>query len=67
MFLILRRPIVWYNLCVKLILPLLLLVCAPLAGLAVETFVLAPSLEPDAEAVTNEFDAENTRFDILIR
>lgn len=51
----------------KLILPLLLLVCAPFAVLAVETFVLAPGLEPDAEAVTNEFDVENTRFDILIR
>ena len=37
----------------KLILTLLLLVCAPFAGLAGETFVLAPSLEPDAEAVTN--------------
>ena len=37
----------------KLILPLLLLVCAPFAGLAVETFVIGPSLEPDAEAVTN--------------
>ena len=53
MFLILRAPIVWYNSSVKLILPLLLLVCAPFAGLAVETFVLGPSLEPDAEAVTN--------------
>ena len=53
MFLILRAPIVWYNSSVKLILPLLLLVCAPFAGLAAETFVLAPSLEPDAEAVTN--------------
>ena len=31
----------------------MLLVCAPFAGLAAETFVLAPSLEPDAEAVTN--------------
>ena len=57
----------WYNSCVKLILPLLLLVCAPFAGLATEAFVLTPSLEPDAEAVTNEFDVENTRFDILIR
>ena len=37
----------------KLILSLLLLVCAPFVGLAVETFVLGPSLEPDAEAVTN--------------
>ena len=37
----------------KLILPLLLLVCAPIVGLTAETFVLAPSLEPDAEAVTN--------------
>lgn len=53
MFLILRRLIVWYNWTVKLILPLLLLICAPFAGLAVETFVLAPSLEPDAEAVKN--------------
>ena len=53
MFLILRAPIVWYNLCVKLILPLLLLVCAPFAGLAVETFVIGPSLAPDVEAVTN--------------
>ena len=53
MFLILRRPIVWYNWTVKLILPLLLLVCAPIVGLAAETFALAPSLEPDAEAVTN--------------
>ena len=53
MFLILRRPIVWYNWTVKLILPLLLLVCAPIVGLAAETFVLAPNLEPDAEAVTN--------------
>jgi len=67
MFLIQARPIVWYNSSVKLILPLLLLVCAPLAGLAAETFVLAPSLEPDAEAVTNEIDAGNTRFDITIR
>ena len=33
----------------KLILPLLLLFCVPFAGLAGETFVLAPSLEPDAE------------------
>ena len=32
---------------------MLLLVCAPFAGLAVETFVLGPGLEPDAEAVTN--------------
>ena len=64
---ILRAPIVWYNSCVKMILPFILLVCAPFAGLAAETFVLAPSLEPDAEAVTNEFDVENTRFDILIR
>ena len=54
MFLILRTPNVWYNSGVKPILPLLLLlVCAPLAGLAAETFVLAPSLQPDAEAVTN--------------
>ena len=53
MFLILRRPIVWYNWTVKLILPLLLLVCAPIVGLAAETFALAPNLEPDAEAVTN--------------
>ena len=67
MFLILRAPIVWYNWTVKLILPLLLLICAPFAGVAGETFVLTPSLEPDAEAVTNEFDVENTRFDILIR
>ena len=67
MFLILRRPIVWYNSGVKLILTLLMLVCAPIVGLAAETFVLAPNLEPDAEAVTNEFDAENTRFDIMIR
>ena len=67
MFLILRTPIVWYNSGVKPILTLLLLVCAPFAGLAVETFVLAPSPEPDAEAVTNCFDVENTRFDIMIR
>ena len=53
MFLILRTPNVWYNSGVKPILPLLLLVCAPFAGLAAETFVLAPSLQPDAEAVTN--------------
>ena len=53
MFSILRRDSFWYNSRVKLILPLLLLVCAPFAGLAAETFVLAPSLEPDAEAVTN--------------
>ena len=53
MFLILRAPIVWYNSGVKLILPLLLLVCAPIVGLAAEMFVLAPSFEPDAEAVTN--------------
>ena len=53
MFLILSAPVVWYNSRVKLILPLLLLVCAPIVGLAAETFVLAPSLEPDAEAVTN--------------
>ena len=57
----------WYNSCVKLILPLLLLFCAPFAGLAVETFVLAPSLELDAEAVTDCLDVENTRFDIMIR
>ena len=37
----------------KLILPLLLLVCAPHTGLAAETFVLAPSLGLDAEAVTD--------------
>ena len=53
MFSILRGDSFWYNSGVKLILPLLLLVCAPFAGLAVETFVLEPSLEPDAEAVTN--------------
>ena len=53
MFVILKDHHFWYNSGVKLILPLLLLVCAPLAGLAGETFVLAPSLEPDAEAVTN--------------
>ena len=43
----------WYNGGMKMKLPLLLLVCAPLAGLAAETFALGPSLEPDAEAVTN--------------
>ena len=53
MFSILNNQLFWYNSGVKLILPLLLLVCAPLAGLSVETFVLAPSLELDAEAVTN--------------
>ena len=53
MFLFLRTPNLWYNSSVKPILPLLLLFCAPLAGLAAETFVLAPSLEHDAEAVTN--------------
>ena len=53
MFLILRPAIVWYNSCVKLILPLLLLICAPFVGLATEAFVLTSSLEPDAEAVTN--------------
>ena len=67
MFAMFNNQLFWYNSCVKLILPLLLLVCAPFAGLAVETFVLAPSLEPDTEAVTNEFDVENTRFDIMIR
>ena len=67
MFPILNNQLFWYNSGVKLILSLLLLVCAPLAGLAGETFVLAPSLELDAEAVTNEFDVENTRFNILIR
>jgi len=66
-FLIQPTPIVWYNSGVKLILPLLLIVCAPFAEMAAETFVLAPSLEPDAEAVTNCFDVENTRFDIMIR
>ena len=34
MFLILRRLIVWYNWTVKLILPLLLLICTPFAGIA---------------------------------
>ena len=53
MFSILSRCSFWYNSGVKLILPLLLLVCAPFAGVATEAFVLAPSLEPDAEAVTN--------------
>ena len=53
MFSILSRCSFWYNSRVKLILPLLLLVCAPFAGLAVEIFALALSLEPDAEAVTN--------------
>ena len=53
MFSILRGDSFWYNSCVKPILPLLLFVCTPFAGLAVETFVLEPSLEPDAEAVTN--------------
>ena len=37
----------------KPILPLLLLVCAPFAGLAAEMFVLTPSLGLDAEAVTD--------------
>ena len=67
LFLILRHPIVWYNSSVKLILPLLLLFCVSFAGLAVETFVLGPSLEPDAEAVTNMPVVVNTRFDIMIR
>ena len=53
MFLILPRPIVWYNSLVKMILASLLLFCMPFVGLAGEAFVLAPSLEPDAEAVTN--------------
>ena len=53
MFSILSRCSFWYNSSVKLILALLLLVCAPIVGIAAETFVLAPSLEPDAEAVTN--------------
>ena len=53
MFAMFNNQLVWYNSCVKLILSLLLLVCAPFVGLAVETFVLGPSLEPDAEAVTN--------------
>ena len=64
---ILRGDSFGYNSCVKLILPLLLLVCAPFAGLADETFVLSPSLEPEAEAVTNVPVVENTRFDIMIR
>ena len=37
----------------KLILALLLFLCAPFAGLADEAFVLWPGLEPDAESVTN--------------
>ena len=53
MFLFLRTPNLWYNSSVKPILPLLLLVCAPLAGLAAETFALTPSLGLDAEAVTD--------------
>ena len=52
MFAMFNNQLFWYNSCVKLIISLLL-VCAPFAWLAVETFVLAPSLEPDAEAVTN--------------
>ncbi len=67
MFSILSRCSFWYNSRVKLILPLLLLVCAPFAGLAGETFALAPSLEPDAEAVTNVPVVVNKRFDIMIR
>ena len=50
-----------------MILALLLLLCAPFAGLAVETFVLGPSLEPDAESATNVPVVVNTRFDIMIR
>ena len=51
----------------KLILPLLLLVCAPFAGRADEAFVLWTGLESDAEAVTNVPVVVNTRFDIMIR
>ena len=40
MFMFLRTLNLWYNSTMKPILPLLLLVCAPLAGLAVETFAL---------------------------
>lgn len=53
MFAMFNNQLFWYNSGVKLILPLLLLVCAPFVGLAVETFVLAPSLKLDTEAVTN--------------
>ena len=44
MFAMFNNQLFWYNSCVKLIISLLL-VCAPFAWLAVETFVLAPSLE----------------------
>ena len=66
-FLILRASIVWYNSPVKMILAFLLLFCAPFTGLAVEAFVLGPSLEPDAESVTNVPVVVNKRFDIMIR
>ena len=53
MFSVPRGQWFWYNETVKLILPLLMFACAPIAGLAAEAFALAPSLDPDTEAATN--------------
>ena len=72
MFLILRRPIVWYNSCVKLILVFLLLLCAPFAGWAQPPVSLPSSEWADTEAETNVafravIPGRLTQFDISLQ
>ena len=55
MFAMFNDQLFWYNFGVKLILPLLLLVCAPLAGLALPpvSLSLPPVAFADTETTTN--------------